>query len=323
MSDAPETPASRGALVTAFAIIYLVWGSTYLAMHVAVKSMPPFTMAAGRFLLAGLLLYAFMRLRGATAPTSRQWRDNAVSGTLLLLGGNGLVAWALHYLPSGVTALIIGISPVFFVLIEWAWPGGKRPTLLTFFGLVLGFGGAAWLAAPWEHAKAGESLHPGALAALVLASFLWPLGSIIARHAKNPAPLFVASALQMICGGVALAVAAAMSGELAEWKLAAISARSGWAFVYLVIVGSLVGFSTFVWLMKHSTPTRVSTYAYVNPVVAVFLGWLLLDEEVKRRTILSAAVIVGGVILITWQKGRAAAAGLAPEVVRGKEQRDA
>lgn len=303
MSAAPDAKPTAAALVTAFAAIYLVWGSTYLAMHVAVESMPPFAMAAGRFILAGLILYAFVRWRGTPAPTLRQWGNNAFTGTLLLVGGNGLVAWALHYIPSGVAALIIGISPVFFVLIEWAWPGGQRPTLLTFFGLVLGFGGAAWLAAPWEHG-AGQSLHTGGLIALVAACFLWPLGSIYSRHMKNPAQPFMGSAMQMLTGGLALGVVSLLRGELADFSLMAVSARSWWSFIYLVLIGSLVGFSTFVWLMKHSTPTRVSTYAYVNPVVAVFLGWLLLDEEVKSRTVYSALVIVGGVVLITWQKGR-------------------
>jgi drug/metabolite transporter (DMT)-like permease len=303
MSAAPESKPTITALVVAFATIYLVWGSTYLAMHVAVESMPPFAMAAGRFILAGLILYAFVRLRGTPAPTARQWRENALTGTLLLVGGNGLVAWALHYIPSGVAALIIAISPVFFVLIEWAWPGGRRPTALTFFGLILGFGGAAWLAAPWEHAV-GKSLHTGGLLALVAACFLWPLGSIYSRNTKNPAPPFMGSAVQMLMGGIALGIVSLMRGELHGFSLAAVSAKSWWSFIYLVVIGSLVGFSTFVWLMKHSTPTRVSTYAYVNPVVAVFLGWLMLDEDVNRRTILSAVVIVAGVVLITWQKGR-------------------
>jgi drug/metabolite transporter (DMT)-like permease len=205
--------------------------------------------------------------------------------------------------PSGVAALIIAISPIFFVLIEWAWPGGIRPAPLTFLGLALGFGGAAWLAAPWEHA-AGHSMHVGGLLALIGACALWPLASIYAKHLKNPVTPFLASAVQMIGGGLGLALVSWCLGEWPGFEVAAVSARSWWAFVYLVLIGSLVGFSTFVWLMKNTTPARVSTYAYVNPVVAVFLGWLLLDEEVNRRTIFSAIVIVAGVVLITWQKGR-------------------
>ena len=306
MSPAPESRPSTAALVTAFATIYIVWGSTYLAMHEAVESMPPFAMAAGRFLLAGAILHVFLRMRRVAAPTWRQWRDNATIGALLLVGGNGLVAWALHFIPSGVAALIIAISPVFFVLIEWAWPGGQRPAPVTFLGLALGFGGAAWLAAPWESAADGRGLHPGGLAALVAASFLWPLGSIYSRHVKNPAPAFVASAMQMLCGGLALAVVSVLAGELRGLdQVAAVAPKAWWSFAYLVLIGSLVGFSTFVWLMKNSTPARVSTYAYVNPVVAVFLGWLLIDEAVTGRTVGAAVLIVVGVILISWQKGRA------------------
>lgn len=311
MPALPEKPPSTTALVIAFATIYIVWGSTYLGMRVAVETMPPFTMAAGRFLIAGALLYGFVRLRGAAAPTARQWRDNAVIGTFLLLGGNGFVAWAEQFIPSGVTALLIGVSPVFFVLIEWAWPGGQRPSLLTFIGLALGFAGIVWLAAPWEH-TAGHTLHTGGLIALIVASILWPTGSILSRHAKNPAPPFVASGLQMLCGGAALLVVAVARGELSSLHPAAISLNSWLAFAFLVLVGSLVGFSTFVWLMKHSTPARVSTYAYVNPVVAVFLGWLILGETVESRTLFAALIIVAAVVIITTQKARPKNKAVAP-----------
>jgi drug/metabolite transporter (DMT)-like permease len=303
MSAAPDNKPTLAALVTAFATIYLVWGSTYLGMRVAIETMPPFAMASARFLLSGLILYAFVRLRGAARPTARQWRDNAIIGTFLLLGGNGLVVWAEQFIPSGVAALVIGITPVFFVLAEWAWPGGQRPTALMFLGLVLGFIGVAWLAAPWETA-ADRALHPGGLAALIAACVLWTIGSILSRHARNPAPPFIASAMQMLCGGVALGLVASIRGELGELAPAAISARSWWAFAYLVLIGSLVGFSTFVWLMKHSTPARVSTYAYVNPVVAVFLGWLVLDEQVDKHIIFPALIIVAAVVLITTQRSR-------------------
>lgn len=305
MSAAPDGKPSVAALVTAFAAIYLVWGSTYLGMRVAIETMPPFAMAAGRFLISGAILYAFVRLRGAARPTRRHWRDNAVIGTLLLLGGNGLVVWAEQFIPSGVAALVIGITPVFFVLAEWAWPGGQRPTALMFLGLALGFAGVAWLAAPWETAV-DRALHPGGLAALIMACVLWTIGSLLSRHTRNPAPPFVASALQMLCGGVALAVVACIRGEVGELEPAAISARSWWAFTYLVLIGSLVGFSTFVWLMKHSTPARVSTYAYVNPVVAVFLGWWILDEHVDEHIVLPALIIVAAVVLITTQRSRVA-----------------
>jgi drug/metabolite transporter (DMT)-like permease len=304
MSAAIDSKPSMTAMVTAFAAIYLVWGSTYLGMHVAIETMPPFLMAAGRFGIAGALLFVWVRIRGMAMPTRRQWIENGAAGAMMLVGGNGLVAWSLHYVPSGVAALIIAISPIFFVLIEWAWPGGIRPSPLTFVGLALGFGGAAWLAAPWENGAGEHAVHVGGLLALVGACVLWPLASIYAKHLKNPVTPFMASAVQMLGGGIGLAVVSCVAGEWTSFEVTAVSARSWWAFVYLVLIGSLVGFSTFVWLMKNTTPARVSTYAYVNPVVAVFLGWLILDEHVDARTIWSAAVIIAGVVLITWQKGR-------------------
>jgi len=304
LSHADPTPA-RGALILAFAAIYIIWGSTYLGIRIAIESMPPFLMAAARFLLAGGVLLAFLKFRGAQWPTARQWWINSVIGTFLLLGGNGLVAWAEQFVPSGITAVLIGISPLFFVLTEWAWPGGSRPTATTMVALLLGFGGVAWLAAPWEDSVNG-GLHAGGLIAILCACISWSFGSIYSRHAKHGLDPFLASALQMLGGGVALTVAAGLHGDFARYDFATITARAWWAFAYLVAIGSLVGFSTFVWLMKHSTPARVSTYAYVNPVVAVFLGWLILSEPITTRTLIASGVIVAAVAIITTEKSRAA-----------------
>jgi drug/metabolite transporter (DMT)-like permease len=301
---APAPAPSRGALVAAFAAIYVIWGSTYLGIRVAVETMPPFLMAAARFLAAGALLFAFLRLRGAARPTAHQWRANTVVGTFLLLGGNGAVVWAEQYVPSGLTALLIGVSPLFIVLTEWAWPGGVRPSAVTAAALLLGFVGVAWLAAPWESSAAG-GLHLGGVAAILVGCVSWSLGSIYSRHAKHGAEPFMASALQMLGGGASLAVVALLHGDFARFEAAAVAPRAWGAFVYLIAVGSLVGFSTFVWLMKNSTPARVSTYAYVNPIVAVFLGWLILGEPITPRTLIAAAVIVVSVALITTEKSRA------------------
>jgi drug/metabolite transporter (DMT)-like permease len=300
---APAAPPSRAALVLAFATIYVIWGSTYLGIRVCVATMPPFLMAGLRFLIAGALLFAFLKARGVPWPTPRQWRINAVIGTFLLLGGNGLVVWGEQTIPSGVAALIIGISPLFFVLIEWAWPGGLRPRPLTVVALLLGFAGVAWLAAPWQSAAAG-GLHPAGVIAILCACLLWSFGSIYSRHAKHDADPFMASALQMLGGGAALTVTAWFNGDFAQLNVAAIAPRAWVAFAYLIAFGSLVGFSTFVWLMKHSTPARVSTYAYVNPLVAVFLGWLILHEPISSRTIVASAIIVAAVVIITAQKNR-------------------
>lgn len=296
---------SRTALILAFAAIYLIWGSTYLGIRVAIETMPPFLMAAARFLIAGSVLFTVLKLRDAPWPTAHQWIANTVIGTLLLLGGNGLVVWAELTIPSGLTALLVGIGPLFIVLTEWAWPGGTRPTAITMAALLLGFAGVTWLAAPWEN-SAGGGLNPGGVLAILGACFFWALGSIYSRHAKHGANPFLASSLQMLGGGLALAVVALLHGDFDQFDAARITPRAWVAFAYLTVIGSLVGFSTFVWLMKHSTPARVATYAYVNPIVAVFLGWLILDEPINPRTLVAAAIIVAAVVIITTQKARAA-----------------
>ncbi len=296
---------SRTALTLAFTAIYLIWGSTYLAIRVAVETMPPFLMAAARFLTAGAILLAVLKLRGAPWPTWNQWRINTIIGTFLLLGGNGAVVWAEQFVPSGLTALLIGVGPLFIVLTEWAWPGGTRPTLITMTALLLGFAGVTWLAAPWE-TSAGGGIHFGGVGAILLACLSWGIGSIYSRHAKHGAEPFLASALQMLGGGGALAIAAVVHGDFGRLDFRAIAPRNWGAFAYLIGVGSLVGFSTFVWLMKHSTPARVATYAYVNPIVAVLLGWLILDEPITPRTIVAAIIIIAAVAIITTEKTRPA-----------------
>ena len=292
---------SRPAIIAAFATIYLVWGSTYLGIRVAVETMPPFLMAAVRFFIAGGLLFTFLRFRGAALPTARQWRANAIIGTLLLLGGNGAVVWAEQFVPSGITALLVGIGPLFIVLTEWAWPGGLRPTVPTFAALLLGFAGVVWLAAPWQNFAHG-GLHLGGCLAILAGCFFWGIGSITSRHAQHGSPPAMAAALQMIGGGGALLIVAGVTGDFSQFDIHAVSARSWGAFAYLIVIGSLVGFSTFVWLMKNCPPAQVATYGYVNPIVAVILGWLLLDEPIASRTLVAAAIIVAAVAIITVQK---------------------
>jgi len=301
-----SSSATRSRLLLAFAAIYLVWGSTYLGIRIAVESIPPFLMASLRFCAAGCLMLGFLRLtRGPLRLTLAQHRDNAIVGGFLLLGGNGLVSWAEQFLPSGITALIIGAQPMVMVLTEWGWKGGKRPSLPIFLGLLLGFAGVAWLAAPWEAGNTGAVPLPGVLAVLV-ACVSWAIGSIYGRNARSGADPFTASGLQMLWGSALLALTALIRGEWSQWVPSQVTAASWGAVVYLTLVGSLVGFSCFAWLMKHSTPARVSTYAYVNPVVAVFLGWLVLHEPVGPRTLAASAVIVAAVVIVTVQRRRGA-----------------
>ncbi|MFA5263988.1 MAG: EamA family transporter [Opitutaceae bacterium] len=298
---------SRSALLIAFATIYIVWGSTYLGIRIAVESIPPFLMASLRFLAAGALTLGFLRLRGPLCFKLHQVRDNAIVGVLLLMGGNGLISWAETSIPSGITSLLIGSQPLIMVLTEWAWKGGLKPNLITLGALVLGFAGVAWLAAPWE-SQAGGALPVGGVIAILVACISWAIGSIYSRHAHNPAPLFSGAGIQMLAGSAALAIVAAIRGEWSAWHPACVSLRSWLAVGYLTVVGSLVGFSAFVWLLKHSTPARVSTYAYVNPVVALFLGWLILHEPLGARTLVASAVIVAAVVIITVQKSRTSSA---------------
>ena len=293
------------AYVLAFTTIYLVWGSTYLAIRVAVESMPPFAMAATRFLSAGAIFLLFLRWRGAGRLSAAQWKHAAVTGFFLLLGGNGLVSWAEQYIASGMTALIIGTGPLFVALVEWAWPGGHRPSLWTSAAMLLGFAGVAWLAAPWD-AAASESTRMGAVLAILIACLSWAIGSIYGRQVSQPAEPFTVAAAQMLAGGAWLALVATARGEFASWDFAATTMRSWAAFAYLLFAGSLAGYSAFVWLMRHSTPTRTATFAYVNPVVAVFLGWLLLDEPITGRTLAASALIVASVVAITWPRARTA-----------------
>ncbi len=302
MSAAEPTP-SRAAFIFAFAAIYLIWGSTYLAIRVTVQTMPPFAMAGARFLLAGALLYVFLRLRGASRLTLRQWRDNAIIGTFLLLGGNGLLAWAEQTVSSSTAALTVGVLPVFMVLTEWAWPGGRRPRAIVAFGMILGLAGVIWLNAPWSTSTPGSVQLP-MFGIMLFGSLSWAIGSIYSRQIKSPAPPFLASAAQMLCGGAALALTGVIRGEFTRLNVSAFSLQSWSAFIYLVLVGSLIGFSTFVWLIKHSTPARVSTYAYVNPVVAVFLGWIMLGEQIYTRTFVGAVMIISAVVIITTQKAK-------------------
>ena len=303
----------RTPLLLAFAAIYLIWGSTYLAIRVAVQTMPPFLAAGARFLVAGAILAAWLAFTRGLRPTARQWFDNTIVGLLLLVGGNGIVMWAEQRIPSGITTLIISCSPLFMVMIDWAAlklspPGttrGSRPSVATLLGLGLGFGGLILLIsgnsatdAPVDLVRAGG---------LLFGCLSWSLGSLYSRYARNAAEPLTTATLQMICGGALMALTGVLLGELRGFDTAAISLQSWLAWGYLLAAGSLVAFPAYVWLLKHSTPARVSTYAYVNPIVAVFLGWLLLREPVSSRTFLAAAVIVGAVAIITTQKARLAA----------------
>jgi drug/metabolite transporter (DMT)-like permease len=296
----------RAPLLAAFAAVYLVWGSTYLAIRYAIETLPPFLMAGARFLFAGAVLAGWALLRGAERPTARQWGTTAIIGAFLLLGGNAAVVWAEQRVPSGLAALLVATVPLWMVLIDRLRPGGRHPGGRVLLGVALGLAGVALLVGRGEFAG-GRGVDPAGAAALVAGSLSWALGSMYAKTAKLPASPLLATGMEMLCGGLLLLLAGSFTGEWSGLDLAQVSLRSWLALGYLVTFGSLIGFTAYVYVLGRSTPAMATTYAFVNPVVAVFLGWALAGEPVSARTALAAAIIVAAVVVITVvDSGRAA-----------------
>jgi len=302
--DAGGRGPTRGRVALAFAAVYVLWGSTYLAIRFGVETIPPFLMAGTRHLVAGLLLYIWMRSRGTPRPSATHWRSAAIIGGLMLLGGNGLVTWAEQRVPSGLAALIVASVPIWMAVLEGlekrARPGGA-----VIAGLLLGLAGIALLVAPGRFAGNGHVDPLGALA-LLTAALCWSIGSLYSRRVPLPASTFTATAMEMIAGGTWLWVAGLLFGEGSRLHLSAISMRSAVSLGYLILFGSLIGFTAYVWLLKATTAARVSTYAYVNPIVAVVLGALFASEVITARVAIAALVIVGSVALIITSRSKPA-----------------
>lgn len=301
--NSPTTPASSqapspAALILAFLAVYLIWGSTYLGIRFAVETMPPFTMAGLRFLAAGAALYGWASWRGAARPSRIQWRSALIIGSLLLVMGNGMLTWAELYVPSGAAALIVTTVPMWMVALEALRPGGARPSPRAIVGLLIGIGGIAILIGPQE--LNGSGIHPGGAGAICLACFCWALGSIYSRSAPQVPSTIQNVGMQMLLGGAILLVLGIALGERLDPSV--VSQRSLWALVYLAAIGGVVSYSAYVWLLKVSTPAKVSTYAYVNPVVAVLLGWWLANETLGPNVLFAAVAVVTAVVLITWQR---------------------
>jgi drug/metabolite transporter (DMT)-like permease len=293
---------TRLAILLAFAVLYLIWGSTYLGIRLAIDSIPPFLMAGSRYLTAGLILYGIARARGATRPPAITWRSSLIVGGFLLLGGNGGVTISEQYIDTGLAAVIVATVPIYIVLLSWATGATPRPRLPVLLGLAGGFIGVGILMAPSMHFSAAESRHPGiGMLILLVASLLWSIGSLYSRSAKNADSPFLAAGQQMICGGMLLLLAGLITRE--KFHLAAVTAHSIWAWIYLVLIGAIIGFTAYIYLLRHCDPAKVATYAYVNPIVAVILGALFAGEHLASRTILAAALIIGSVaIVITTQQ---------------------
>ena len=293
----------RTRIILAFAAVYIIWGSTYLAIRFAIETLPPFLMAGTRFITAGLILTTWMLARGEAWPAWREWRTTFLVGVGLITIGNGAVVWAELRIPSGIAALIVAVMPCWMVLLDWVWGERRRPTLQTALGLLLGFGGIALLIGP-GFASGGDIDITGVLAVL-LATIAWPIGSIYSKLAPMPKSKVLASGMQMLLGGLALGIVALVTGEVSAINLDAVSTRSILSAIYLTIFGSLVAYSAFVFLLQEVPAPQVATYAYVNPVVAVLLGWAFAGELLSGRMVVAAAVIIAGVALITMSAGRA------------------
>ena len=290
--------ARLAAVSLAFAAIYVIWGSTYLAIRFAIETMPPLGMAAVRFLVAGALMYAWLRTRGASAPTLVQWRSGAISGTLLLVGGNGAVVVAEQWVPSGLVALIVATVPMWMVLLDARFGSGNRPSSRATMGLMIGFLGVGVLAGSPGVGAGGREEFLGASLVLV-GSISWAIGSLVSRYVENPPRPAMLVATQMLSGGAIFTLLSLASGELVGFSILDVSQRSWWALLYLIIAGAIVGYAAYIWLLTVVLPSRVATYAYVNPVVALFLGWALADEPLIPRSMLAAAIILASVVVIT------------------------
>jgi drug/metabolite transporter (DMT)-like permease len=297
--DPPRQPSNRHELRTAlaFAAVYLIWGSTYLAIRVGVRSIPPFLMSGCRFVGAGGALYALLRSRGTPAPTRGEWARASIAGLLMLTMGNGLVTWAERKVPSNLAALIVAAVPLYMALLDWARPGGSPPARRVLVGIGIGAAGMALLVSGGRQSSSEVSLV--AIGAILVSGLAWSAGSLYARYGRMHRHPVMAAAQQMLAGGVAMLAIASMRGEPAAVAQAGVTGESVLALAYLTLFGSLVAFSAFGWLVKATSTARLSTVAYVNPVVAVILGWAILDERLGTRAITGAILILAAVVAMT------------------------
>jgi drug/metabolite transporter (DMT)-like permease len=289
---------SAWKVLLAFAVIYFVWGSTYLAIRIGVREVPPFLLAGIRFLLAGIVLYGWMRASGTASPTVREWGASSVVAVLIFVLDYGLVFWAEQRVPSGIAAVMMATIPVFMVLSEIFFLGTQRLTLRLVVALAGGIGGVAVLVS--RTATFGENpIDTAGACALIVAAISWSVGSALTRKLPLPQSKAMSSGAQMLAGGVLLTVTAALLGEFRGFHIGAVSRGAWLALVYLIVAGSIVAFTAYVWLIHHESPTKVGTYAYVNPVVAVLLGYFFGGEAIGVRTIFGTLCVLVSVVIIT------------------------
>ena len=290
---------NRLTLLIAFAVVYTIWGSTYLAIRFAIETIPPFLMAGVRFFIAGLVMYGIALVQGAPRSGFREWKTALIMGSCLLVAGNGGVTIAEKYVSSGIASVMVATVPIYIALLGWAVGLVPRPRPIVWLGLAGGFVGVAILIGPALSFTNGPGAHPEiGMLILLVSSFVWSAGSLYARTAKNAASPFLATAQQMLCGGAILTIIGLAVGEFPHVKFHEMSARSLGAFAYLIFVGAIVGYTAYTWLLRNCEPAKVATHAYVNPIVAVLLGAAFAGETLSGRAILAATLIVGSVALV-------------------------
>jgi drug/metabolite transporter (DMT)-like permease len=293
----PDGSSPSGAVVLSFFLVYVLWGATFFAMRIGVQSFPPLILAGMRHLSVGLVLYPLLRWRTGIRPTAEQWRTAAITGVLLLMVGNGGVCWAEQTVPSGIAALLVATVTLWMVIVDWLRPNGHRPSARVLFGIVLGFAGMVVLVGPAKLGLSGR-VDPVGAAVLIAASLAWACGSLYSKHGALPSSPMLGVAMQGLCGGAVLWIAAIFGGELGRFHPAAAPLRAWMAVGYLFVFGSCIGFTAYLYILKNSTAARVGTYAFVNPVVALIIGCLLGGEALTPRTLLAAAVILTAVVLV-------------------------
>ena len=298
MIEAPSNSPDRRLVAAAFVAVYLIWGSTYLAIRFAVETLPPFLMAGVRFTVAGGILYLFLRLRGGERPKLIHWRSASIVGALLFLIDNGGVCWAEQHVSSSVTVLLLTTVPVWMVLLDWVRPGGDRPALIDAAGIALGIAGVAFLVSAADIGE-GKPVHWLGATVLLVASLSWAIGSVYSRHAPLPASPLLTASMQMISGGAFLLLAGFLSDEVSRVRPDAISLLSVASLAYLTVFGAIVAFPAYVFLLRVSTAAKVSTFAFANPVVAVVLGCTLGEEPITSRTLGASAVIIATATILT------------------------
>jgi drug/metabolite transporter (DMT)-like permease len=312
MTPAALAARDRLRILLAFGAIYFIWGATYIATRFAVEAIPPFVMGSSRMLLAGGLLYGFARFRGALAPTRTELLSAAASGVLMLGLGNGAVVWSVQYVPSGIVALLVACVPLWMVLADWLRPNGSRPRALVTVGVALGLIGIVVLVGPRIFVGVSE-IDPVGVVVLVLGSMSWAIGSLFTRHQPKPRSALVSIALQMSAAGVTFLLGAILFGDFPRFAVERLTMKSLISWTFLVLGGSIVAYTAYVYLLGVVSPAKAATYAYVNPVIAVILGWAFAGEPLVARTVVAMAIILGSVALITVAQSVPAIRAAAPK----------